>query len=126
MEATTKLLDCGHAPTVTDGPGTGYGQDSDGRTACYSCCAQRERDSMIADGRALLYLSRDSANRWQVTNWTGYLSFPYSRVKASPRAGGFGADRFDVWFRGPDGATWHGINRGDNQVLRCRRLKVQP
>lgn len=80
---------------------------------------------MLETGRAILYLSKDEAGAWHVTNWPGSLSFP-ARVHSSPRGGGFGSPRLDAWFTGPDGATWHAVNRGDNQIARCRRLKKQP
>lgn len=58
---------------------------------------------------------------WFATNWPGTLRIP-AGIKHAPRAGGFGANRVDAWFE-YQGARWHGVNRGDNQILRCRRLK---
>jgi len=34
----------------------------------------------------------------------------------------WGAKRIDVWFNF-DGHTWHGVNIGDNDIVRCRRNK---
>lgn len=59
-------------------------------------------------------------------NWPGSLVLPVQRKKNHPRgAGGFhGAGRVDYWFTGPDGAAWHGVQRGgSNTLVRCRRLK---
>ena len=126
----TELLDCGHPlPVFPAGHtgGTGYGINADGKRIGYACCADNDRAAMIADGRATLYLThgkRDSGViDWRVTNWPGSLTIPVSHVKLSPRAGGFGADRTDAWFNGPDGFVWHAVNRGESQIARCRRTK---
>lgn len=120
----TELLDCGHPASPHSDCTTGYGTTADGKKHCYGCCADRDRADMLATGRATLYLSKDKAGAWQVSNWPGSLVFPVARVKTSPRGGGFGCQRTDAWFRGPDGAMWHAINRGDSQIARCRRLKA--
>lgn len=97
---------------------------------CYACCAVNDRAAMIETGRALLYATGrmfgENAGRYEITNWCGTLRIVATTHKVSPRAGGFGADRMDVWFTGPDGKAWHGVQRGDNQLLRCRRLKERP
>lgn len=152
-------LDCGHV-NIHAMPGrafpgycggTGYGVDhATGTRKCYACCAQSERASMIATGRATLYLVRRSVTvapsdtdgrpleetaalranpkatvmRYFVTDWAGELEF-----KTLPGirhgAGGFGSQRTDAWFVGPDGFVWHAVNRGDNDIARCRRTKVK-
>lgn len=131
------LLECGHMPTWPRSPfTTGYGTDSDGRRACFQCCADKERASMIETGRAVLYLThkkspeqlpgasmaRGLVVRWEVTDWPGLLRFPAYGVTESRHGGGFGAQRTDAYFRGPDGATWHAVNRGDNDIARCHRV----
>lgn len=132
------LLDCGHPrPVLAPGHGTGYGVHK-GRTACYACCADLDRAEMIATGRITLYLVTrlpstpytPYAFRHHVANWPGSLSFEclarpgtYEGVKRSSRGGGFGSQRTDAWFVGPDGYVWHAINRGDMDVARCRRTK---
>lgn len=123
----TELLDCGHEPSAHDASiTTGYARTSDGQRICYACAADRERADMIATGRATLYLvdSQASIGRaWTVQNWPSSLCFPVTHTRKSARGGGFGADRIDAWFAGPDGYVWHAVNRGDNQVARCRRMK---
>lgn len=134
----TELLDCGHprTPRPAGAGGTGYGVHK-GRTACYACCADLDRAEMIATGRITLYLGRRLestpkafAFRHLVANWPGSLSFEclsrpgtYEGVKRSSRGGGFGSQRTDAWFVGPDGYVWHAINRGDMDLARCRRTK---
>jgi hypothetical protein len=117
-----RRLDCGHAPSAHGPHDTGYGTDSNGKTFCYDCAAQLDREMMIRDGRATLYLIDGSPSR--VTNWPGSLSFLAYDVRTSSHGGGFGAQRTDAKFFGPDGFVWTATNRGDSQIARCRRTKV--
>jgi len=80
----TGICDCGHAPTTSDGLGTGYGyQVDDGEvwTMCYPCCAVETRDDVMnasAPGRdprvGGLYMNTDGS---ELTTWTGE---PIARV----------------------------------------------
>lgn len=108
------------------GPGgMGYGVEDQGRKHCYQCCALAEFDSMVQMGVGVLYLVDDSTipGKTWATDWAGRLRFVVRYVKRSPHGGGFGCQRSDFWFTGPDGAEWHGINRGDMQIARVRRTK---
>lgn len=75
---------------------------------------------MIESGRATLYLTSSG-----ITDWPGVLKFQAQRSRThkvrTPQ--GYAMNRTDVWFIGPDGETWHGVNQGDNEVLRCKRNK---
>ena len=136
MNTATTKLDCGHTPTATTGCGTGYATGADGRTYCYECCGENDRADMLADGRITLYLvragTRDDAPgidrtrpHWQVTNWPGTLRFDcLPGVRVSRHGGGFGSQRTDAWFIGPDGKNWHAVNRGNNDIARCTRVKA--
>jgi hypothetical protein len=110
----------------------------DSTEAGYGCChemedARRElsaarkayrESAMIATGKATLYLSARGHKVTEVTDWPGALRFPvYPAVIVKPRGGGFGSQRTDAWFKGPDGYVWHAVNRGDSQIARCRRTK---
>ncbi len=119
--ADARILDCGHTPSAHSHITTGYGTDSNGSRSCYACIAVQDRAQMIADGKACLYLSRD-ADGYKVGNWPGSLTFRAYGVKFSRNGGRFGAQRTDAYFIGTDGKEWHAVNRGDNQVARCRRL----
>ncbi len=133
-EAATALLDCGHPPTVgQEGIATGYGTDKDGKTACYECCADFDRARMIADGRITLYLVACGprplsafTRAFEITNWPGTLRFPATLTRTKKHGGGFGAQRTDAWFTGPDGKRWHAVNRGDSQIARCKRVETWP
>ena len=102
--------------------GTGYGvtgpagQES---MICFACCGKADESEMLQTGKATLYISGRT-----VTNWPGTLKLPATHVRTNRHSGGFGSQRKDVWFTGPDGKQWHGINRGDNDILRCKRLKT--
>lgn len=100
---------------VTGGTGYGtYGESSD--PVCYACCANVDRETLRHADRTALYLAKGI-----VTNWPGTLTIVPSRTKNGRH--NIAGTRIDVWFTGPDGAAWHGVNIGDNDILRCRKLK---
>ena len=99
---------------------TGYATTPNGSKVCYACCAVREEESMKSTGSACLYLVRaknSEGDRYEATNWPGTLRF-----KCAVKHGrhNWAGSRIDAWFRGPDGKIWHGVNIGDNEILRCR------
>ncbi len=101
----------------SNGVGTGYGYDKEDKPVCYQCCGKRDVESMINTGKAVLYLSKG-----KVTNWPGTISYhiQYTKTGRHNMAG----KRYDVWFTGPDGFNWHGVQYGDNtQVCHCKRIK---
>ena len=133
-------LDCGHEPSEHSDITTGYGEDDSGKTYCYACCADRDREAMVKNGRITLYLSFNPDNQrgeiqkpgyrpcgsrhvdtWQVSNWPGSLKF-----NAYVTIGRHNIDgkRYDAYFNGPDGFRWHGVQYGDNtQLIHCKRTK---
>lgn len=135
MNEAPEVLECGHPESEHSSITRGYGTMPNGDRHCYACCANTDRADMIATGRATLYLtSRDrkegdkyegpsdpNGKVWEATNWPGSLRF---RV-GHPRKGrhNMARVRYDVWFAGPDGKSWHGAQFGDNtQILHCRRV----
>lgn len=125
------ILDCGHTPSPHSHIATGYATTSDGKKICYACAADCDRAEMIATGKATLYLAHapdaEFPNRraWSVSNWPGSLKFAAHGVKVSRYGGGFGSQRTDAYFTGPDGKKWHAVNRGDMDIARCHRLAKQ-
>lgn len=127
------MLECGHpVPVFPVGHvgGTGYGTDRiTGARHCYACCAEIKRAQMIATGRATLYLQAPTRGvtvpnprkDYAVTDWAGCLSFVAFNYRHSRNGGGFGSQRSDVDFIGPDGYIWHATNRGDNEIAQCKR-----
>lgn len=105
--------------------GTGYAivrEEGSEKKVCYDCCAKRDIVEMIETGRIVLYLAKRDTG-WAVTNWPGTLSFRvrFNRTGRHNIAG----VREDVWFTGPDGREWWGVNYGYNtQLCHCKRLKA--
>ena len=132
---TFKCMDCGQTfPILTNG-GTGYAclpnpAPPDNRI-CYPCCAVRDRASMIETGRAVLYLTTEPnltpagnshGETGTVSNWPGSLKIKTGPVKVGHH--NMAGKRYDVWFTGPDGKDWHGVQYGENtQICHCRRVK---
>jgi len=106
---------------------TGYGLDRDNMKVCYPCCAGVDRAAMIERGRAALYLTWSRSDNgytaplW-VANWPGSLRFEvfdYSTGRHN-----IAGSRVDVWFIGPDGAVWWGVQYGKNSdIVHCKRTK---
>jgi len=120
------VADCGHLiPALPENHvgGTGYGRDAHGATFCYGCGAVNELNAMVRSGKATLYLTRKDHGPWNVTDWPGILSFPVREMRSARYGGGFGSQRTDAWFNGPDGFVWHAVNRGDMDLARCQRTK---
>jgi hypothetical protein len=122
-------------PVRTEG-GTGYGnlQVKPGENlsvaVCYDCCAIRDRELMIKEGRAVLYLTCERrslktvrSTKGSVTNWPGSLRFDCHVTSGRHNIAG---TRYDCWFKGPDGFEWHGVSYGEyTQLCHCRRTKVR-
>lgn len=79
--------------------------------------AETEWANLVESGRGILYW--DGRN---VSNWTGSISLPADRVSSSWHNMAGKDGRTDVWFR-INGVRWHGVNIGDNQILRVKRVK---
>ena len=116
MKSTQEKLTCGHEKPVPheNDITTGYGQDAQGNTYCYACCALRDRESMTREGRATLYFLNGSA---EVGNWPGSLRFRTFDVRTHGK-------RTDVRFNGPDGHVWRAYNASsNNDFAHCFRTK---
>jgi hypothetical protein len=111
-----RTLDCGHKPSDT----TGYGTDNNGKTWCYECIAEKDRDAMIRDGnsRSLpLYLSGD-----KITNWPGSLKFEARGIRKGRH--NIARTQTRAYFNGPDGHVWTGVCVGEwTEVFHARRTK---
>ena len=98
-----------------------------------SLLAKAERDAMIEQGRGTFYLSNRKPDvcyggkvyQGTVSQWTGWKS-PWCFIRKGYASGfGGGMARYDVWFTGPDGKKWYGVNKGDMDCFTGRRLKNQ-
>ena len=106
--------------------GTGYAvSHPTGEKTCYACCAAIDEAWMIEHGKMTLYLSRDEKDGlWWVTNWPGTLAYKAYGMRRGEH--NMARVRYDVWFCGPDGCEWHGVQYGDNtQLVHCKRTKVR-
>ena len=86
--------------------------------------AATELDEMRRDGRAVLYLTRNECGNYQVTQWTGPVIARVRKVSVSWHNMAGKNGRTDVWFTW-EGAWWHGVNIGDNQICRVKRTKAK-
>jgi hypothetical protein len=113
-----------HKPIQHNG-GTGYGVKGNGHKVCYACCAIEDQKQMIRGGKWVGYLSKDNDGKWYVTNWPGTLKFgPLNPTSGRHNIAG---TRSDVWFFGPDGKPWHGVQYGEwAQICHCKRVKRMP
>lgn len=139
MTDTFTCVDCGQVKPTTDDGGTGYAVDNEGKgKVCYACCGVRDRKDMIEHGKATLYLTMPGKDvdmgvrqgkeikTGKVGNWPGTLTFTLNSGAVKVSRHNIAGKRYDVWFTGPDGATWHGVTYGDNtQLCHCRRTKAK-
>ncbi len=125
--ATFTCWQCGETKPIQTEGGTGYARvdtPQGEKIVCYDCCAVRDRIQMVQTGRITLYLTRPGIGSGQVANWPGTLHFPVHQGAIKTGRHNIAGKRYDVWFTGPDGKPWHGVQYGDNtQICHCRRVK---
>jgi hypothetical protein len=116
---------CGELIHHVDSLTTGYGVHDDGTMHCFQCCAWHDLQDMKRTGRATLYLSGPKEDgSYRVTNWPGTLSFHVHAGGVRRGRHNIAGARWDAWFRGPEGHTWHGVMLGHHtQIIRCKRTK---
>jgi hypothetical protein len=136
---TPEILECGHPESPHSSITRGWGKDDKGNRYCYACCAERDKEQMLRNGKITLYLVMDERAERQcrrlekggwyqagegqvkVTNWPGSLVFPIRRVTRGYH--NMAGCRYDVWFKF-EGFVWHGVQYGDNtQICHCERTK---
>jgi hypothetical protein len=83
--------------------------------------AAMELEQLRQNGRGVLYSFVDTSGH-SVGTWA---SKPAERFRVTGHTysrNNFGARRMDVWFY-IDGKRWHGVNLGDNDILRVKKNK---
>lgn len=125
--ATATTLDCGHAPTATEGIGTGTAHAPDGTTMCYACAEKTERDAFAKARVFTGYVS--SAHPGTFTTWTGgelakVTRSAAGRTRWTPTGGQYRM-RY-ITAVSPDGRTWmgHGSDNWELFTLRTNNAPV--
>lgn len=82
----------------------------------------QELEAMKQTGKAILYLFTDATGKVSIGQWASkdFQRTPAWRVRHSRN--NWGVQRTDVWFRS-NGQNWWGVNLGDNDIVRCKRIK---
>ena len=100
---------------------------------CKGCCAITDAAIMVDEGnskRIPLYLvdqptlsgTPHTSVPFQVRNWIGSLRLNVHSFKM--RKHWMAGTRTDVWFFGPDGFVWWGVQYGSfTNIVHCRRTK---
>ena len=99
----------------------GYGVKADGSKVCFECCGLEdlaELKALTGNAKKVLYLANN-----EVTNWPGTLKIKPSNIRTSNHNMAGRNGRTDVWFR-VGGKQFHGVNIGDNQILRVKAVKA--
>lgn len=120
---TFKCQSCHRELPVSHEGGTGYGINRSGKKICYECVGKKETREVGrkgAGGKHVFYLSRRDG-KITVTNWPGTLRYAATAVRKGRH--NIAGERIDVWFKDHLGREWHGVNLGDNDILRAKRLK---
>lgn len=134
MPRNATLLDCGHPESPHSAITRGYGTDAEGKTHCYTCCANRDKAQMAKDGRITLYLCPAQSDTMKrvlskapteplayLANWPGSFRIPVHRMRHGHH--NVARTRIDVWFT-YEGVIWHGVQLGEwTQLCHCKRTK---
>lgn len=112
---TGHRCDCGHE-AIPQGLGTGYARTPDGRTLCYDCADNAQREDMRTADKFVAYLS--SMNR-SVTTWSGGVLGTVTQYGVSRAAHKCYVRVVDV-----HGAHWHGVGPSESGTyVTLRRTK---
>jgi hypothetical protein len=124
MKTTYKCRTCGkvEANDKTGTYGVNYSVDLRGRKHCLDCAHKRELKDAIKTGQFTAYLVDDTATSGRIVSFHGLEFAKVHGIRRSWHNMAGRNGRRDVWFR-MAGRTWHGVNIGDNQIVRCKALK---
>lgn len=141
MENDFYCIDCRETKPIAKEGGTGYATLADGSKVCYACAGLRDARKLRETGKLVGYLTIDSpasrtdmearrtlrkinarytGNSGTFSNWPGTFKVKTGSIAYSRN--NFGADRLDFWFSW-EGARYWGVNVGDSQLARVRRVK---
>lgn len=121
--ATFTCATCGQRKGLNTGGcgATGYARTADrDEFMCYPCAAAAIAADLVRDGRGMLYLA-NRGGALSLSDWAGERVYKVHRHTQGRH--NIARVRYDVWFTGPDGKNWHGVQYGDNtQICHVRRL----
>ena len=109
-------------PIPREGGGTGYALYG-GKRICYECAGKRETKEIgkkVAGSKHLFYLTKKDG-KYVVTNWPSTIRYTVTAMRKGRH--NIAGERVDVWFQDHLGRKWHGVQIGDNEILRAKRLK---
>jgi hypothetical protein len=124
-KSTFKCQSCHRELPVNKSGGTGYAIRG-GKKICYECAGKKEMKEIsnkAPGGKHVFYLSKKDG-KWIVSNWPGSYVYPVHSMKKGYH--NIAGERVDVWFKDHNGHEWHGVQIGDNQILRATKLKKKP
>jgi hypothetical protein len=124
MKTTYKCRTCGKVD-VTVKPGSCFGNYAiyrNGRKHCIDCAHKSELKAAIKTGQFTAYLVEDTTTSGRIVSFPGLEFAKVHGIRRSWHNMAGRNGRRDVWFR-MAGRTWHGVNIGDNQVVRCKVVK---
>lgn len=112
-------LDCGHEPTKTDGPGTGYARDNEGRKICYDCASKPDIEAVERGEEIWAYVSSDGK---KITTWPGneLMRVTYN---GTARTGWYNSEITYIRAIAPNGRRYYGKNGGNGMVIRMKPNK---
>jgi hypothetical protein len=118
MKTTFICSQCGQTITHNDNFTTGYATDKNNNKVCFICCGQNDKEALFnlkPKERYILYFDGK-----KITNWPGTLEIiPIQITKGKHN---ICKTRTDVYFK-YNGLLFHGLNLGDNQILRINLIK---
>jgi len=121
---TEIILDCGHAPTLNAGIGTGYGTwEATGERLCYACCDARELAHVLSPETTVF---GGYVQHGRITTWTGGpLATVTDTATSRKRYSTYGLPLHltSVYAVTPDGRRWYGRYQADNGDLVRLRLR---
>ena len=115
---------CNTEKTHTHEFTTGYGINKDGDKVCFDCCGKQDAERLEGlprGGRDMLYLVKNDAGKWTVSNWPGTLVIPVYQMTTGRH--NIARTRTDVWFNFKGFRFWGVSFGGFTQIVHIKKVK---
>jgi hypothetical protein len=123
LKDTFKCQSCHRELPTNKSGGTGYGITKSGKKICYECAGKAELKEIAGksggDKHTFYLIKKDG--KVVISNWPGSYQFPVHSMTSGKH--NMAGKRLDVWFKDHMGHEWHGINIGDNDLVRAVKIK---